>query len=51
MEIAPIKTEANYEAALEELETLMNTKPDSPEGDRLDLLTALVEVWEETNHN
>ena len=50
MEIKPIKTEANYEAALEELETLMNAKPDTPEGDRLDVLTTLVEVWEEKHH-
>ena len=50
MEIKPIKTEANYEAALKELETLMNAKPDTPEGDRLDVLTTLVEVWEEQHH-
>ncbi len=50
MEITPIKTEANYEAALEELETLMNAKPDTPDGDRLDVLTTLVEVWEEKHH-
>ncbi len=51
MDIKPIKTEADYEAALEELKTLMNAEPDTPEGDRLDLLTALVEVWEEKNHD
>ena len=50
MEIDPIKTEANYKAALEELETLMNAEPDTPEGDRLDVLTALVEVWGKKNH-
>ncbi len=50
MEITPIKTEANYEAALEELETLMNAEPDTPEGDRLDVLTTLVEAWEEEHH-
>ncbi len=35
MDINPIKTEADYEAALEELETLMNAEPDTPEGVRL----------------
>ncbi len=50
MEIKPIKTEANYEAALEELETLMNAEPDTPEGDRLDVLTTLIEAWEEKHH-
>ena len=35
MDIKPIKTEADYEPALEELETLMNAELDTPEGDRL----------------
>ena len=35
MDIKPIKTEANYEAALEELEALMNAESDTPEGVRL----------------
>ena len=37
MDIKPIKTEADYEAALEEIEWLMNAEPDTPEGDRLDV--------------
>ena len=35
MDIEPIKTEADYEVALAEIEGLMNAEPDTPEGDRL----------------
>lgn len=46
MEIIPIKTKRDYEQALKEIEGLMAAKPDTPEGDRLDVLATLVEVWE-----
>ena len=46
MEIRPIKTEADYEAALKEIEGLMTAVADSPEGDRLDVLVTLVEAYE-----
>jgi HTH-type transcriptional regulator/antitoxin HigA len=51
MEIKPIKTEADYETALEEIERLFNTKPDTPEGDRLDVLTTLVEAYEDEHYD
>ena len=47
MEIKPIRTEEDYQAALEEIERLMDAQPDTPEGDRLDVLATLVEAWEE----
>ncbi len=47
MEIKPIRTEADYQAALEEIDRLMDARPDTPEGDRLDVLATLVEAWEE----
>ncbi len=50
MDIEPIKTEADYEVALAEIEGLMNAEPDRPEGDRLDMLTTLVEAWEEKHY-
>jgi len=50
MDIEPIKTEADYEVALAEIEGLMNAEPDTPEGDRLDMLTTLVEAWEEKHY-
>jgi HTH-type transcriptional regulator/antitoxin HigA len=46
MDIRPIKTEADYEAALQEIERLMNAELDTPEGDRLDILVTLVEAYE-----
>lgn len=50
MDIKPIKTEADYEATLAEIETLMDAQSDTPEGDRLDILTTLVEAWEAKHH-
>src|SRR5215470_183325 len=46
MEIKPIRTKANYRAALKEIETLMSARRDTPEGERLDVLATLVEAWE-----
>lgn len=46
MEIKPIKSEADYEAALAEIEALMDVADDSPEGDRLGILVTLVDAWE-----
>lgn len=45
-EIRPIKTTDDYEEALREIDGLMDAEPDTPEGDRLDVLTTLVEVYE-----
>ncbi len=50
MDIKPIKSEADYEAVLEEIEHLMDAELDTQEGDRLDVLTTLVEAWEEKHH-
>jgi len=46
MEIKPIKTKRDYRRVLNEIERLMHAKRDTPEGDRLDVLVALVEAWE-----
>lgn len=50
MEIRPIKTEADYDAALAEIETLWGVPPDTLEGDRLDVLLSLVESYEARYH-
>ena len=50
MDIAPITTEQDYLRALKEIECLMTAKPNSPEGDRLDVLVTLVEAWEAKHH-
>ncbi len=47
MDIKPIKTEFDYNAALVEIEQLMGAEPNTPEGDKLDVLTTLVEAYEE----
>jgi len=46
MEVLPIRTEADYQAALAEITTLMDVRMRSPAGDRLDVLTTLVEAYE-----
>jgi HTH-type transcriptional regulator/antitoxin HigA len=45
--IKPVKTEADYDAALVEIEALMDAEPDTPQGDRLAVLAALVAAYEE----
>ena len=48
MDIQPIRTEVDYKAALRQISTLMAADPDpgTPEGDRLDILTTLVQAYE-----
>lgn len=46
MDIRPIKTETDYETTLHEIEKLMRAEPNTPEGDRLDVLVTLVEAYE-----
>ena len=48
--IKPIRTEADYRTTLREIETLMDAELDSPEGERLDVLTTLVEAWESRHY-
>jgi HTH-type transcriptional regulator/antitoxin HigA len=50
MNIKPIRTEADYETALEEIERLWGAVYGSPEGDKLDVLVTLVEAYEEKYH-
>ena len=46
MNIKPIKNEADYDAALAIIDSLMGAEPDTPEGDKLDVLVTLVEDYE-----
>jgi len=50
VEVSPIRTERDYEAALAEIEGLMQARPSTLEGDRLDVLATLVEAWEAEHH-
>ena len=45
-EVKPIRTEADYAAALVRIEELMDAEQGSPEGDELDVLADLVEAYE-----
>jgi HTH-type transcriptional regulator/antitoxin HigA len=50
MEITSIKTHRDYKRALKEIEGLMNAKRNTPQGDHLDVLVTLVELWEAKHH-
>lgn len=50
MEIKPIRTEADYEAALAELEWLMNEGEETPNLDRLEVLSTLVGAYEAAHY-
>lgn len=50
MEIHPVKTEADYEAALEDIDRLWGSPEGSADGDRLDVLLVLVENYESKHH-
>jgi HTH-type transcriptional regulator/antitoxin HigA len=45
-DLKPIRTEADYDAALAEVERLWGAKSGTPDGDRLDVLATLIEVYE-----
>jgi hypothetical protein len=46
MRIKPIKNERDYRRVLKEIETLMEAKANTAEGDRLDVLVTLADAWE-----
>lgn len=41
-----IKTEEDYKAALKLADELFDAKPDTPEGDKLELIVTLIEIYE-----
>ena len=46
MSIKPIKTRADYKAALKAVEALMGARANTTEGERLDELVMLIEAYE-----
>lgn len=46
MDIKPIKIDADYRAALCDIEGLMSAELGTPEGKRLDILVTLIEAYE-----
>ena len=49
MELKPIKTENDYNQALERLEVIFDAKPGTKEGDELEILGILIENFENEN--
>jgi HTH-type transcriptional regulator / antitoxin HigA len=49
MELRPIRTEIDYQDALREIEILFNAPPNTPECDRLEVLSTLVEAYEKAH--
>jgi HTH-type transcriptional regulator/antitoxin HigA len=50
MTIKPIKTERDYQNALRQIEKLWDAKPNTPTGDRLEVLVTLVEAYEQKHY-
>lgn len=50
MEIKPIRSKADYRAALKAVEDLMSARAGSPEGDRLDVMVTLIEAYERKHY-
>lgn len=46
MNIQPIRTKADYRAAMQRIDAVWDAKPRSPEGDELEVLSLLVEEYE-----
>jgi HTH-type transcriptional regulator/antitoxin HigA len=46
MDITPIRTDVDYRRTLAEIEALMDAEAGTLEGDRLDVLSTLVEAYE-----
>lgn len=50
MNIKPIKSEQDYERALARLETIFDAPADTPEGDEAEILTLLIENYENQHY-
>ncbi len=50
MEVKPIRTEADYNDALKNIEQLWDASYGSPEGDKLDVLVTLVDAYENEHY-
>src|ERR1700724_3011252 len=46
VDVRPIRTDADYDAALAEVKRLWGTKSGTREGDRLDVLATLIDAYE-----
>jgi HTH-type transcriptional regulator / antitoxin HigA len=46
MTVKPIKTKKDYQAAMQRLEAIFDSRPGTPEGDELEVLSILIEKYE-----
>lgn len=50
MNIKPIKNKNDYDDALKQIDKLWNAKPNTPQGDKLEVLATLVEAYEQKHY-
>lgn len=50
MDIKPIRTEKDYEEVLTQIDAIFDAQPGTPDGDLLEMLTLLVEAYEEQHY-
>lgn len=50
MKVSPIRSQRDYRRALKDVEGLMGARRNTPQGDRLDVLTTLIEAWERDHY-
>ena len=50
MELRPLKTKRDYQAALKEAENLWSARPGSKDADRLEVLVLLIQAYESVHH-
>jgi len=50
MQIHPIRTEADHDSAVARIAALIAAKPDTAEGEELDILATLVDAYEAKHH-
>ena len=50
IELKPIRTDADYEAAMAQVEQLWGARSGTPDGDRLDVLATLIDAYEAVHH-
>ncbi|GBR02426.1 DNA-binding protein [Gluconacetobacter liquefaciens] len=49
-DLKPIRNEADYDAALDEVGRLWGAKSGTPDGDKLDVLATLIDAYEAKHH-
>ncbi len=50
IDIRPIRTKADYRAALKQIERLWEAEPGTRDGDRVEVLVTLIEAYEAKHH-